>query len=71
MLISSYWSALEGLFAFGILFGFLSNGFGFMKASAASLLGTEWFADAYSWLLLIEGVGAMAGPILAGWLNEI
>ena len=71
MIVSSFWSSLKGLFTFGILFGFLSNGYGFMKASTAAVLGAEWFADAYSWMLFIEGVGILLGPIFAGTLNYI
>ena len=66
MFVSSFWTSKEGLFIFGVFFGFFSNGYGFIKASTAKLLGVEWFADAFSWMLLIEGIGIMVGPILAG-----
>ena len=66
MLISSFWSSFEGLFAFAVIFGVLSNGYGFIKASAATLLGAKHFADAFSWMFLFEGIGLMAGPSLAG-----
>ena len=54
---------------FAAMFGFLSNGYGFIKASAAKLLGVDCFADAYSWMLFIEGMGILIGPYLAGECN--
>jgi len=64
--LSSFWSSSAGLFIFAALFGFLSNGYGFIKASAAKLLGVEHFADAFSWMMFIEGIGILMGPFFAG-----
>ena len=67
MVISSFWSTKVGLFTFAAIFGFLSNGYGFVKATAARLLEFRWFADAYSWMLLFEGIAIMVGPFIAGY----
>ena len=71
MFVSSFWTSIDGLFTFGVFFGFLSNGYGFIKASTAKLLGEEWFADAFSWMLVFEGTGILVGPILAGKVTII
>ncbi|XP_078481259.1 monocarboxylate transporter 2-like [Ciona intestinalis] len=64
--LSPFWSSLEGLFVFAVYFGLLSSGYGFIKASAAKILGPNNYMDAFSWMLLFEGVGIFLGPTVGG-----
>ncbi|CAK8689485.1 unnamed protein product [Clavelina lepadiformis] len=67
---SSFWSNTYGLFIFAAMFGFLSNGYGMIKASVALMLGKDCFVDAFSWMLLEEGIGIILGPVLAGFIYD-
>ncbi|XP_078491690.1 monocarboxylate transporter 9-like isoform X2 [Ciona intestinalis] len=69
--VSPFWSDKTGLFMFAAAFGFFSNGYGLIKASAAVMLGRNKFVDAYSWMLLFEGLGALLGPPTAGWFYDV
>lgn len=67
-IFSPFWSTVEGLFVYATLFGFLSGGYGFLKASVALILGREQYGVSFSWFLLIEGFGIAFGPTIGGYL---
>ncbi|CAK8689488.1 monocarboxylate transporter 5-like isoform X2 [Clavelina lepadiformis] len=69
--LSSFWSDVYGLFAFAVIFGLSSNGYGMIKASVAVTLGKDHFVDALSWMLLEEGIGIALGPMLAGLIYDV
>uniref|UniRef100_H2XMT1 Major facilitator superfamily (MFS) profile domain-containing protein n=1 Tax=Ciona intestinalis TaxID=7719 RepID=H2XMT1_CIOIN len=69
--VSPFWSNKIGLFMFAAAFGFLSNGYGLIKASAAVMLGCNKFVDAFSWMLMFEGLGVLLGPPMAGWFYDV
>jgi len=58
------------LFAYATIVGLLSNSYGLIKASTVLLLDVGRFVDAYSWMMLIEGIGISIGPLLAGKLEK-
>ena len=71
---SSFWSNKAGLFTFAVLFGLFNNSYAYSKAATAKLLERRCFADAFSWILMFEGIGVLAGPFLAGtmqWFTDI
>nr|XP_004225739.2 monocarboxylate transporter 2-like [Ciona intestinalis] len=69
--LSPFWSSLEGLFVFAVYFGLLSSGYGFIKASAAKILGPTNYMDAFSWMLLFEGIGTFLGPTVGGAIFDV
>jgi len=64
--VSSFWSSKAGLFTFAVVFGVFNNSYAYSKAATAALLDRRRFSDAFSWLLLFEGLGVLAGPLLGG-----
>nr|XP_018670362.1 monocarboxylate transporter 14-like isoform X1 [Ciona intestinalis] len=70
-ILSPFWSSIEGLFVFAVYFGFLSNGYGLIKASAAKILGPSNYVDAFSWMLMFEGVGILLGPTVGGAIYDV
>lgn len=67
-MISPMWSSVEGLFIYASFYGFCGGTYGFIKASLASMLGTDVYAISFSWFLLFEGMGIALGPTVGGML---
>ncbi|XP_078495947.1 monocarboxylate transporter 5-like [Ciona intestinalis] len=70
-ILSPFWSSIEGLFVFAVYYGFLSNGYGFIRASAAKILGPVNYVDAFSWMLMFEGIGVLLGPAVGGAIYDV
>uniref|UniRef100_H2YR09 Major facilitator superfamily (MFS) profile domain-containing protein n=1 Tax=Ciona savignyi TaxID=51511 RepID=H2YR09_CIOSA len=71
IMLSPFWSTKLGLYTFAATFGFLSNGYGLIKASTAVMLGRDKYIDAFSWMLMYEGLGVLLGSPIAGWLYDV
>ena len=65
-MLSPLWSTAEGLFFYATVFGFMSGGYGYIKASVSLMLGRELYGVSFSWFLLLEGFGLAFGPTIGG-----
>lgn len=67
LLVSSY----NGLLALCIIFGFtFASSFSFTPSILVSIVDLDDFTCAYGLVLLVQGIGMIAGPPIAGAIYE-